>query len=185
MSDDTPNPAELFAQAMRDIGFDVTVAQVSIMPNAPRFQKLLKVLSIIHEIMDDESDGPSIDPREMLPSLGIMRMLIGEIEEMMLTAIFPEPDGQREPYTVALARKKLADYIYSCGGHTMGDPAVYEPLIQALLDAANHKADRMTDAKLDDILSDDEPLTGSDQPHFGGDVPAIFAQFLSQPDILS
>lgn len=177
------DPAELFAQAMRDAGFEVNVIKMHVVSNPTRFQLLLRALSLVHSIMDEESDGPAIDPREMLPSLGLMRMFIGELEEMLLTAVFPEPDGQREPDTVTAARKALADYIYSCGGHNMGDPSVYEPLIQALVDSTHHKAQRLTDEKLTYLLRDSD----EEDPAPAGDsvVPPIFSQFLTQPDILS
>lgn len=121
--------------------------------DSERFLKLATVLVQAQCDLDECLTSEIIDPREALPTLGIVRMLAAEMEELLLQTLSP---NQMEADTVADARRALMEYVPPAGDPRL--PIAHQgraaELIRALADALIYKHHRLSDERLDQIIAD-------------------------------
>lgn len=128
--------------------------KVIFLKDPKRFQRLLHVAALVHNEIDDHAEG-LVEAKILLPGLGLLRMLITEMEEMIYTSA-----GDTHTVLVDRARKELLDWI----GFVVATPEAFmlkgQELTDRLIDACALKSVRYTDERLDEIIAeavDDDP----------------------------
>lgn len=115
------------------------------LPNPERFQLLMDLASIAHEQAEMSSSG-IVDSATLISSLGMLRMLVTEMEEMIYRAF-----GDVETIPVTEAKNELIEWLsVRVGGP--GHVAMSEELVNKLIDACYLRKQRLSDEAIRRIV---------------------------------